>query len=72
MWQKAVTFDIGTAQCEDGTIKCDVLVTWYNRLLTSGYRTPKKRGGYRRITLFAILSHQILSGKLLLVGNKVI
>ena len=23
----------GTAQCKDETVKCDVLVTWYSRLL---------------------------------------
>ena len=30
-------------QYEDGTIKCDVLVTGYSRLPTSGYRTQKKK-----------------------------
>ena len=34
---------VSTIQCEDGTIKCDVLVTWYSKLSISGYRTPKKR-----------------------------
>ena len=39
-----VLYDVSTTQCEIGTIKCDVLITWYNRLPTSGYYTPKKRG----------------------------
>ena len=38
--KRTVTCDIGTAQCEDETVKCDKKVTWYNRLPTSGYRTP--------------------------------
>ena len=23
MWQNIVTYDVGTVQCEDGTIKCE-------------------------------------------------
>ena len=34
--------DVSTTQCEDGTIKYDVLVTWYSKLPTSRYRTKKK------------------------------
>ena len=48
--KKTVTYDIEIAQCEDETIKCDVLVTWYSRLSTSGYCTPQKMR-YSRITL---------------------
>ena len=75
MWEKRIiTCDVGTAQCEDWTVKCekkirepsnvtkeqshinvetsqyedeivkcDVLETWYNRLLTNGYRKKKKK-----------------------------
>ena len=35
--KKTVTCDVGTAQYEDGTIKCNVLITWYSMLLISGY-----------------------------------
>ena len=42
--KSTIIFDVSTTQCEDGTIKCDVLVTWYSKLSTSGYRTPKKKG----------------------------
>ena len=54
MWEKirklpnvtkgTITCDIGTAQCEDRTIKYEDLITCYNRSLISGYRTPKKDG----------------------------
>ena len=64
MWEKnkgttecdksIVTYDVGTVQCEDGIIKYDVLLTWYSRLSTSGYRTPQKRE-YGRITLNKII-----------------
>ena len=52
--KRTVICNVGTIQYEDETIKCDVLVTWYRRLPTSGYRTLKKRGGivelpYKRI-----------------------
>ena len=49
--KSTMTCDVSTTQCDDGTIKCDVLITWYSRLPTSGYRTPKKKEGYARITL---------------------
>ena len=49
-----VTCDVSITQCEDGIIECDVLVTKYSKLLTSGCRTPKKKKkkkiGYCRIT----------------------
>ena len=51
--KSTIICDVSTAQCEHGTIKCDILVTWYNRLPTSGYRIPfpppfhQKRGGGR-------------------------
>ena len=45
-----ITCDVGAAQCEDGTVKCEKKVTWYSRLPISGYRTPPFFGGYRRIT----------------------
>ena len=32
--QRTVPCDIGTTQFENGTIKCEDLVTWYNSLLT--------------------------------------
>ena len=35
-----VTYDVRTAQCEDGSVKCEKKVTWYSRLPTSEYRTP--------------------------------
>ena len=41
--KRIVTCNIGTAQCEDETIKCDVLITWYSQLPTSGYCTQKKK-----------------------------
>ena len=40
--KRTVTCNIGIAQCEDGTIKWDVLITWYSQLPTSGYCTKKK------------------------------
>ena len=43
--KSTITSDVSTTQREDGTIKCDVLVTWYNRLPTSGYHTRKQREG---------------------------
>ena len=46
--KNTVTCDVSTTH---GTIKCDVLVTWYSRLLTSGYRTPKKKRGMVELTL---------------------
>ena len=48
--KRTVICDIRTTQYEDETIKCDVLIIWYSRLSTSGYRTPQKMG-YSRITL---------------------
>ena len=47
--KKTVTCNVGTAQYEDRTVKCDDLVTWYSRFPTSGYRTPFF-GSYGRIT----------------------
>ena len=41
--KRTVTYDVETAQCEDITIKCDVLITWYIRLPINEYCT-KKRG----------------------------
>ena len=38
--KSTVTCDVSITQCEDGTIKYDVLVTWYSRLPIRGYRTP--------------------------------
>ena len=43
--KRTVTCDVGTAQYEDETVKCEDLVTWYNILPTSGYRTPQKIKG---------------------------
>ena len=40
--------NVKTAQYDDEIIKCDVLETWYSKLLISGYR--KKKGVYSRIT----------------------
>ena len=37
--KKIVTCDVGTAQREDGTIKCDVLITWYSRFDVGQGRT---------------------------------
>ena len=42
--KSTVIYDVSTTQCEDGTIKCDVLLTWYSRLSTSGYCTSQKKG----------------------------
>ena len=39
MWEKTVTYDVGTAQCEDGTIKYEKKITLYNKLPISRYRT---------------------------------
>ena len=50
MRKKTVTCDVGIAQCEDRTVKCEKKVTWYSRLSISGYCTPFF-GGYHRITL---------------------
>ena len=47
--KRIVTYDVGITKCEDETIKCEDLVTWYSRLPTSRYRTPLKRG-HGRIT----------------------
>ena len=65
MWEKnkgttlcdksTVTYNVSTTQCEDGTIKCDVLVTWYNKLPISGYHTPKKRVGTLELPSFSQL-----------------
>ena len=35
--KRTITCNVETARYEDETIKCDVLVTWYSRLLTSGH-----------------------------------
>ena len=50
--KRTITCDIGTAQYENETIKCEDLVTWYSRLPTNGYRTQKKKKKreYGRIT----------------------
>ena len=50
MWEKSkgitvyekitVICDVGTAQYEDGTVRCEKKVTWCSRLPNSGYRTP--------------------------------
>ena len=57
--KSTVTCDISTTQCEDGTIKYDVLVTWYSRLPTNGYLVPqKKKRGYSRIVKFDIETTQ--------------
>ena len=40
-----ITYDVSTAQCENGTVKYHVFVTWYSWLPTSWHRTPKKKGG---------------------------
>ena len=37
--KKIVTCDVGTAQRKDGTIKCDVLITWYSRFDVGQGRT---------------------------------
>ena len=43
--KRIVTYDVGIAQCEDEIVKCNVLISWYSRLCTSGYCTPFKKGG---------------------------
>ena len=48
--KKTVTCNVGIAQCEEITVKCEKKVTWYSRLSISGYCTPFF-GGYHRITL---------------------
>ena len=45
-----VIWVVGIAQREDRTVKWEKNVTWYNRLSTSGYRTPPFLRGYGRIT----------------------
>ena len=59
--KSTVTCDVSTTQCEDGTIKYDVLVTWYSKLPTSGYRTPKKKDGYARIILLTNALRALIS-----------
>ena len=41
--KRTVTYDIGTTQCDDETIKSGVMITWYSKLPTSGYHTQKKK-----------------------------
>ena len=45
--KRIVTYDVGTAQYENGIIKYKDLVTWYNRLPTSEYHTLLFGGGGR-------------------------
>ena len=65
--------DVSTTQCEDGTIKYDVLVTWYSRLPTNGYHTLKKKGYYRIIHTknIAQISLQIEKIYIYLIYKKV-
>ena len=48
--KRIVTCNVGPAQYEDETIKYGDLITWYSRLPTSRYHTPKK-GGMVELTL---------------------
>ena len=48
--RRTVTYDVGTAQCEDETVKYEKKITWCSRLPTSGYRTHPPFLGYSRIT----------------------
>ena len=41
--KRTITYDIGTTQCDDETIKSGVMITWYSKLPTSGYHTQKKK-----------------------------
>ena len=41
--KRIVTCNVGPAQYKDETIKYEDLITWYSRLPTSRYHTPKKR-----------------------------
>jgi len=43
--KKTVTCNVEITQCEDRTIKCEDLVTWYSKLHTSESHIPKKRRG---------------------------
>ena len=48
--------DIGTAQFENDTVKCDVLIPWYSKLsISSEYCKKKKKGEYTRITLEVVI-----------------
>ena len=47
--KRIIICDVETTQCEDRTIKYKDLITWYNKLPTSG-TVPQKKG-YGRITL---------------------
>ena len=49
------TCDVSIAQCDNKTIKCNVLVNWYKMLPICGYHAPKKRG-YYRITYVDVFS----------------
>ena len=51
MWQRTITCDVRTIQYEDETVKYEKNVTWYNSLLTSGYRTPFEGGTVELPTL---------------------
>ena len=42
-----VQSDIITAQCDDGTIKCSVLVTWYSKLPIYVYYAEKRKRYFR-------------------------
>ena len=42
--KSTVTCDISITQCEVGTIKYDILVTWYTSCLLVGTVPPKKGG----------------------------
>ena len=43
--KSTITYNVSTTQYKDDTIKCDVFVTWYNKLSISRYRTPKIKEG---------------------------
>ena len=40
--KKSIICDIRTTQYKDVIIKCDVLITWYNKFPISGYCAKKK------------------------------
>ena len=54
--KRTITCDVRIAQCKDETIKFDILVTWYSRLPTNEYYTPKAKGLFIKLKYLKISS----------------
>ena len=46
--KSTITCDIDTAQFENDTVKCDVLIPWYSKLSISEYCQKKKEKKERK------------------------